>query len=253
MPSALEQVFAIAPDFSERYQIMIANTDSLRADAYRVRCQVFCEELGYEMHQLQGKESDEHDDGSLHILLRERASHVPVGCFRLVMPKPHGPVWLPFDKYGVAHVQPERFDWSTIDRANSVEISRLALLRGSRRNRQADEHAGASTPFLATAMFYAVASLSVNLGIETIFMVIEPSLGRLISRFGFRLDQISQPFEYFGRRATFTTNSVRMRGEAQLLKTPWRNLYDVIEQQLFTEALERQLGEQPLHIAQQVA
>jgi hypothetical protein len=56
----------------------------------------------------------------------------------------------------------------------------------------------------------------------------------LISRYGFSLDQISPPFEYYGQRATFSAYRSRIVEELARLKTPWRSFYDVIENQLFS-------------------
>lgn len=239
MRSTCEEVFAVANDFSERYQILIANTNELRNDVYRLRYQVFCEQLGYDMDQSDGLESDKYDPDSLHILLRERVSQTPVGCFRIVMPQRTGHVWLPFDLYGVPHVDRSLFNWNHVNHARSIEVSRLALLTPSCRNTLSK---GESTPYLATALFYGVTAMIVRLNVENVFMVIEPSLGRLTSRFGIRLDQISPPFEYYGQRATFTTTGLRMNAESLTLKTPWRRLYNVIEQQLFAEILTQQVA-----------
>jgi N-acyl amino acid synthase of PEP-CTERM/exosortase system len=238
MQTASERTTAIAADFSERYQILIASTETLRRKVYRVRHQVFCDELGYAMNRTRGQEFDDHDAGSLHVLLRERVSGISIGCFRLVMPQPEGGIWLPFDDYGVPHVDNQLFDWNTVNRARSAEVSRLAL-SSARRGSRADKQTGPSDSYLATAMFYAVSALVLNLNIENVFMVIEPRLGRLISRYGFTLDQISPPFEYYGQRATFTTNLKRTQRQLLELKTPWRDLFDVIENQLFSTAARR--------------
>lgn len=234
-----KEMFAVANDFSEHYQIQIANTDDLRKDVYRLRHQVFCEKLGYEMDHRDGLESDEFDDDSLHILLRERISQMPVGCFRLVMPQRTGRVWLPFDIYGVPHVDRSLFNWNHVNHSRSIEVSRLAL---SNPNNRDDIYKGPSTPYLATALFYGVTATIVRLHVENVFMVIEPCLGRLTSRFGIKLDQISPAFEYYGQRATFTTTGLRMNAESLTLKAPWRRLYSIIEQQLFMDMLTQQVA-----------
>lgn len=240
MRSINEDMFVVARDFSERYQILIANNDELRSDIYRLRHQVFCEKLGYPMDHRDGLESDEYDRDSLHILLREYTSQTPIGCFRLVMPQRSGRIWLPFDLYGVPHIDRSLFNWNHVNHARSVEVSRLALAPNDRTAGTANK--GASTPFLATALFYAVTAMIVRLNVENVFMVIEPCLGRLTSRFGIKLDQISPPFEYYGQRAAFTTTGLRMHAESLTLKTPWRRLYNVIEQQLFAEISEQRVA-----------
>jgi N-acyl amino acid synthase of PEP-CTERM/exosortase system len=242
MLATLDRVSAIAGDFSERYQIVIANTETLRRKVYRVRHQVFCNELGYDMRNVRGHEFDEYDAGSLHVLLRQRDNGVPIGCFRLVMPQSGSDVWLPFDRYGVPHVDDRLFDWSRVNRVRSVEVSRLALSPQARKCGATE--GGPSDPYMATAMFYAVTALVLKLGTENLFMVIEPRLGRLISRYGFSLDQISPPFEYYGQRATFSAYRSRIVEELARLKTPWRNLYDVIDNQLFSGSALRLLASQ---------
>lgn len=239
MRSTCHEMFSVANDFSERYQITIANTEALRKDVYRLRHQIFCENLGYEMDHRDGLESDEFDNDSLHVLLRERASEIPVGCFRLVMPQRTGRVWLPFDIYGVPHVDRSLFNWNHVNHARSIEVSRLALLTPNSRSVLSK---GESTPYLATALFYGVTSMIVRLNVENVFMVIEPCLGRLTARFGIKLDQISPAFEYYGQRATFTTTGLRMNAETLTLKAPWRRLYNIIEQQLFEEFLIQQVA-----------
>ncbi|HET8710338.1 MAG TPA: GNAT family N-acyltransferase, partial [Spongiibacteraceae bacterium] len=239
MRSTGEDIFGVANDFSNRYEILIANTEVLRKDVYRLRYKIFCEKLGYAMDHRDGLESDEYDRDSLHILLRERASQEPVGCARLVMPQRAGKIWLPFDLYGVPHVDRSLFNWNHVNHVRSVEVSRLAL---DVPNDHASTAKGISTPFLATTLFYAATAIIIHLNVENVFMVIEPSLGRLISRFGIKLDQISPPFEYYGQRATFTTTGLRLQAELLLLKTPWQRLYYVIEQQLFAEIANQQVA-----------
>lgn len=239
MRSTCNDAFAVAKDFGERYQILIANTDALRKDVYRLRHHVFCEKLKYDMDSRDGLETDEYDNDSLHVLLRERLSQKSVGCFRLVMPQRTGRIWLPFDLYGVPHVDRSLFNWNHVNHARSVEVSRLALLTADSRSSLSK---GESTPYLATALFYGVTSMIVRLNVENVFMVIEPCLGRLTARFGIKLDQISPAFEYYGQRATFTTTGLRMNAESLTLKTPWRRLYNIIEQQLFEEFLTQQVA-----------
>ncbi len=241
MRSTCEDVFTVARDFGERYQILIASTEALRNDVYRLRYQVFCEKLGYDMEHRDGLESDEYDRDSLQVLLRERVSQKSVGCFRLVMPQRSGRIWLPFDLYGVPHVDRSLFNWNYVNHRRSVEVSRLALNVPS--NQPAStSNKNTSTPFLATALFYAATAISARINVENVFMVIEPGLGRLISRFGIKLEQISPPFEYYGQRATFTTTVMRSQAELLTLKASWRHLYNVIEQQLFTEILAQQVA-----------
>lgn len=240
MHASAERDSAIAEDFSQRFEFVIADTEALRREVYRVRCQVFCDELGYAMDQAQGCESDNYDGGSLQILLRHRASGAPLGCFRFVLPYQNGGVWLPFEHYGMPHIDKRLFDWGSVNRLRCVEVSRLALCHAARHPERGNR--GASSPYLATAMFYAVSALIEKHRVEHAFMVIEPALARLTSRFGFKLDQISPPFEYYGQRATFVTTCNRIEREAQCLKTPWRRFFEVIQGQLFRADINQEVA-----------
>jgi N-acyl amino acid synthase of PEP-CTERM/exosortase system len=231
---------ALAPDFAERYQVLIAATEEERRETFRVRHQVFCEQLGYEMDNVDGCESDEHDINSIHILIRDRSTGAGVACFRLVLPQPNTRVWLPFDLYGVPHVDRSLFDWNKVNHMRSMEVSRLALNAKLLNHETAS--VGISTPYLAAAMFYAVTAITLHMGIEHLFMVIEPRLARLISRFGMHLDQISPKFEYYGARATFTTNAPRLRNELTLLPAAWRKFYDEVDMQLYANDQAQQVA-----------
>lgn len=240
MRPTLEQIAAIAPDFNSRYQILIADTEALKRDVYRVRCQVFCNELGY-WDDRNGVEHDEFDANSIQVLLRQRNTGTPVGCFRIVKPKAHG-TWLPFQLYGDEHVDPQLLDWNTVDRERSVEISRLAIIASKRQALKDGRAIGASDPYLATALFYAVTAMVVKLKVSNVFMFIEPPLGRLTSRFGIRLDQIGRAFECYGQRAVFSTTGARMKYESEQLLPAWRALYDVVAPQLVIENTVREVA-----------
>ena len=69
-------------------------------------------------------------------------------------------------------------------------------------------------------------------GLETVFMVNEVRLKRLLQRLGIRLQPISDEFEHYGRRAIFTTNREQLLTEIEEWRSDWRALYDEVELQL---------------------
>lgn len=240
MQLTCDDVLPLASEFSQQFEVLIANTDELKNQVFHLRERVFCKKLGFSMTSVNGCEIDAFDQDSIHVLLRHKLSRQPIGCFRIVMPQRSGHIWLPFDVYGVPHIDAKLFNWNRVNLTRSAEVSRLALdaeiIRGE------DLKRNKICRHLSTALFYAVTAMIVRLNVENVFMVIEPSLGRLISRNGIRLDQISPPFEYYGQRATFTTTGLRMHADSLTLTAPWRQLYAIIEQQLFSELLAKEVA-----------
>lgn len=232
---------AIAADFSQRYEFLIADTPALREQVFALRHRVFCDEFGYDMDHSQGLESDSFDDHSIHVLLRRKYTDEPVGCFRIVKSQLSFSEWLPFEHYGVPHVRPG-FDWSAVDRINSVEISRLALDASTRAGRGDNGEKLPSDAYLVVAMFFAIVSILENYGCDHIFMVIEPRLGRLTARYGMSLDQISPAFEYYGQRATFMSTATRMLSEIPHYKPAFSKLFEVVRTQLLIENSQSETG-----------
>src|SRR5262245_36195749 len=87
--------------FHRYFDIVPADTDRLRDEAFRIRYEVYCEELKFEpKHHYPDKlECDHYDDQSLHCLLRYKPTGEYAGCVRVVFPNPHKPDEpLPFER-----------------------------------------------------------------------------------------------------------------------------------------------------------
>src|SRR5262245_21277869 len=89
------------PDSHARkeFEIIPAFSDALRDEVYRVRHQVYCEELAFEPQRPDRREYDEYDPHSLHLLIRSVRYGEFIGCTRLVRARPEDPCFpLPFEK-----------------------------------------------------------------------------------------------------------------------------------------------------------
>src|SRR5687768_9556197 len=83
--------------FKRYFEIVPATTSALRDEAYRIRHQVYCEELKYEPRRPERRERDEYDEHSLHCLIRSLKDESFVGCTRVVLARPAEPGYpLPF-------------------------------------------------------------------------------------------------------------------------------------------------------------
>src|SRR4051812_40960718 len=85
--------------FKRYFEIVPAFSDPLKDEVYRIRHQVYCEDLNFEPSRSDRRESDEHDLYSLHLLLRSVKTGEFIGCTRLVRPRPGDSEYrLPFEK-----------------------------------------------------------------------------------------------------------------------------------------------------------
>src|SRR5205823_369230 len=72
--------------YYQHFAVVRANTPRLLDQVYRLRYQVYCIENQFEdpNEHLDGREMDEHDAASAHILLLHRKSGTAVGTARLI-------------------------------------------------------------------------------------------------------------------------------------------------------------------------
>jgi N-acyl amino acid synthase of PEP-CTERM/exosortase system len=257
MSSAAIPSESLADNFARNFTMLPADTEPLRERIFQLRCQVFCNELGYGMDQRDGLEADSYDARSLHCLLSHRSSGVDAGCVRLVQPMERGG-GLPFEKFGLRHVDRRLLDWKQLDPASCCELSRLAVAATFRRRRGEAEHADGVAavedintsnvhrrfPFIAISLYYAMIATILQRGYQHIFLVIEPRLQRHVARYGIRLRQVSPEFEYFGQRAVFYTDREQLHQEMARWRTDWFDLYGNVHQQLLGE-----LPQPPLALA----
>ncbi len=241
-------LISLADDFARTFEIVIADTDELRARIYRLRHRVFCEELGYELDSDGALEVDECDAQSIHCLLRHRPSGLDTGCVRLVLPLAGGG-GLPFEGYGLRYVDRKLFDWKQIDSRQCCEISRLAVASNFRRragefntaegvvdiadDTQTDNFMRTRFPFIAVSLYHAAIALVLQRHYRWVFMVVAPRLQRHLQRYGVRINQISPVFDYCGSRAVYMTTGEQFQLEVNGWSSELQGLYCNVHQQLF--------------------
>jgi N-acyl amino acid synthase of PEP-CTERM/exosortase system len=245
MVSALTLPFSHTDSFKRQFDTQLASSDDMRRRVFALRCKVFCEELGFAMTQAGGHESDQYDQHSLHCLIQHKPDAADVGCVRLVLPGERGGN-LPFEKFGLLHVDRKLLDWRELDPTRCCEVSRLAVLESHRRPWRADTatqaHADESKtrtrdlPSVVLALYQAIIAMSLDRDFEWNFMVGEPRLARHLDLFGIRMRQISPTFEYFGPRAVFVASKADFQAAVDGWRGDRRALYDFVEQQLVAKA-----------------
>jgi N-acyl amino acid synthase of PEP-CTERM/exosortase system len=201
-----------ANKFKEFFELVQAYSPELKDEVYRLRHRVFSDELGFERPNYDGREHDEFDLQSRHLLLRSVKTGISIGTVRLVMVPPEGPrLLLPFEKILAATIDRREFYPVALPRSTIAEISRLTLAREFRRHRRVEASGTAAPrafgtpahptfPYVQLGLYLGAIALAEQLGIETLFLLTEPRLLAHFRRLGFRVRQIGAPIEHRGVR-----------------------------------------------------
>jgi N-acyl amino acid synthase of PEP-CTERM/exosortase system len=204
------------------FQFVSADTPELLKEVFRIRYQVYCVENEFEDPERNpgGLERDEFDDHSVHALLVHCASNAPVGTVRLVLHKTgarHGT--LPFHRI-CRQSEAHRFDFLPYE--TTAEFSRFAISK--RYRNAAAQKAGnrvwmpaeverSAIPHITIGLIGAALRLCFANGITHVCAVMEPTLLRLLSRFGIRFQPLGPQVNYHGlRQPCFTQLAALMEG-----------------------------------------
>jgi N-acyl amino acid synthase of PEP-CTERM/exosortase system len=203
----------LGASFKRYFEIVPALGEELRDEAYRIRHEVYCEELKYEPERPDRRESDEYDAHSLHCLVRSLKGGNYVGCARLVLARPDNPGYpLPFEKTCARTIDRAIVDPRTLPRGAIAEASRLAVvsryrLRRGEQDRPytlSDESFSTRLmprfPYIPVALYLATLELAALHGIETLFVLTEPRLASHFARLGVDIKHIGAPVEHRGTR-----------------------------------------------------
>ena len=228
-----------ANKFKEHFELAQALTPELKDEVYRLRHRVYVDELGFERPSFDGRERDEFDEHSRHLLLRSVKTGIPAGCIRLVMARPDRPhLPLPFEKIFAA--AGDLGDRRSVPPRHSIaEISRLTLSRefrrrrGDARNETSREGFGTtahpSYPYVQLGLYLGAIALARQLGISKLYLLTEPRLFTHFRRMGFPLQKIGGPVEHRRLRVLSTADVVNPETQLPFFM---RGLYKVIELEL---------------------
>jgi N-acyl amino acid synthase of PEP-CTERM/exosortase system len=205
--------------FDSNFEVILADTQESRQINYNLRYQVYCDEMGFEdVDKFPDQmEMDEWDCNSVHILVRHKFTGHWLGGLRLVMPEsPKFPFegWSKLDN-----------DVTSAERACSVEVSRLCIIKEARRftakrfapyglpDQEVDEGNVRSifnfknqSRSLMWGLIRAAAVFCESEGISHWYFIVAPSLAGFIRKHGFDMPQIGEPCEYRGLRIPYRLN-----------------------------------------------
>jgi N-acyl amino acid synthase of PEP-CTERM/exosortase system len=230
--------------FQRYFEILPAVTPAAREAVYRIRHEVYCEDLGYEPIRADGLEYDEYDAHSLHCLIRTVGpTKRLVGCTRLVIPRAealHTP--LPFETYCAEVLDRSIIDPAQMPRERIAEVSRLAV-RGRYRRRRGEQNtpmpiqdqdfegtdAAPRFPYIPISLYLGSIALAERQGIDTLFVLTEPRLAQHFARFGVNIRQIGSVIEHRGARVPSMINVPELINNLRPLVCP---IWDVVRKQI---------------------
>jgi len=233
----------IAEHFTQFLEPQVAINDALRHEVFKIRHNVYCEELAFEEIKEEGLEQDEFDPQSVFSMIKHKPSNVYTSCVRVVKSSCPEEL-LPIEKYCLDSIQDKALHPSNFKRNEIAEISRLAVKADFRR-RKTDQFKGSAVgvisessysetelrcfPFIAIGLYMSAATMAMNTGIKHVFVMMEPRLARSMKFVGIKFHQLGEAIEYHGIRAPYYINSEIFMSH---LSPGFKSLYHAIEKDI---------------------
>lgn len=234
---------AISEHFSQYLRPQIASSDELKHAVYRLRHEVYCEELHFEDIKESYEESDTFDERSVHCFVRHLTSQKLAGTVRMVECRNAGDK-LPIEEFCSHSFEHPELIPTNFPRDSICEISRLAVPSYFRK-RAIDQFKGAATgainesifsetelrcfPYIAICLYMAATSMALQAGRINGFVMMEPRLARSLTFVGIHFVQIGKLIEFHGQRAPFYINARQIRDN---LSPGYIKLLDSVEREL---------------------
>lgn len=233
--------------FRRHFRIDVALDEARRDDVYRIRHEVYCEDLKFEPERPDRREIDDYDAHSVHCLLTT-ARNPPrlVGCTRLVLANPDDPgAPLPFEQTCAGALDRSIIDPAELPRDRIAEVSRLAVRRIYRRRKGEDRHdldihdedygtlSQPRFPYIPIGLYMGAISLAAHRNLDYLFVLTEPRLASHFARLGGAVRQIGGPVWYRGTRVPSVIDVHRVIRDMRLMLRPlWRTVDEEIESSL---------------------
>lgn len=225
-------------NFNHRFAAVTADTIALQEQAYRLRYQVYCIENNFENpddYPL-GQELDEFDSRSVHSVIIDRPSRTVTGTVRIILPDPD----LLENSFPIQNLCNHHLLQSnrSLHMTQSAEISRFAVSKEFCR-RAADRYPSrrstdnfrnekrAAMPNMTLGLMNGIVRMSMEHGISEWFAVMEPTLLRLLARFGIYFSPIGPMVDYHGMRQPCHANIERLLNRVRKEKSDvWEIITD---------------------------
>jgi N-acyl amino acid synthase of PEP-CTERM/exosortase system len=204
--SRLQEGLSLLDAYNHWYAIIPAETNELLDQVYKLRYQVYCCENNFEAADafMDRREIDEYDCRSVHSLLMDRSNNSVAGTVRIILPDVKKlDNCLPIQQFCSHKLILDR----KIPLSTTAEVSRFAVSKTFRNSSpENNDHATypvdrqALAPYITLGLIRGLIQMSLEHGITDWFAVMEPSLLRLLARFGIYFKPIGSLIDYHGMR-----------------------------------------------------
>ncbi len=228
--------------FSKYFRYVPALTPELAREVYRIRHQVYCEDLKFEAVRADGQETDPYDAHSVYGLVQNVVTKEYVGCARLILPNPRDPTQLfPVEISCASTIDRAKFDPAKLPREKVAEVSRLAVIASYRRRKGeskvpapvSDDSFGSDKqprfPYIPFALYFGCAALARRCGIDHVLVLTEPRLANHFRKLGMNIQLIGEGVEHRGHRVPSVINAKTFPEDILFAMRP---LYRLIEEEV---------------------
>lgn len=238
----------ISQHFSEHLRPQIAADDTLKHEVYRLRHQVYCEELHFEDVKATYEECDEFDLRAIHCFVRHLRSNSLAGTVRLISSNSADEL-LPLEQFCSDAIDHPHLSPANFPRDSICEISRLAVPENFRK-RAIDKFKGAATgaineqafsdtelrcfPYIAICLYLAATAMAMQTHRYHGFVMMEPRLARSLTFVGIKFHCIGKLIEFHGKRAPYYIDARELRknlspGYLKLLESVEKDLFRAVD------------------------
>lgn len=235
---------SISEHFSRYLTPQIADSAALKQEVFKLRHQVYCEELHFEDLKEGYQEFDKFDARSTHCFIRHISSSQLAGTVRLIESNAADQL-LPIEEFCLDAITHPTLHPSKFRRDEICEMSRLAVPAAFRK-RQVDKFAGSETaiineavysatelrcfPYIAVCLYMSAAAMSFQSKRYHTFVMMEPRLAKSLSLVGIKFVKIGETIEYHGQRAPYYGDSRVLKHD---LSAGFLKLLESVERDLF--------------------
>jgi N-acyl amino acid synthase of PEP-CTERM/exosortase system len=203
--------------FNHHFEVKTTPESEIFDESLRLRYQVYCLERGFKNHEnfVDKKEFDYFDAHALHGIVRHRQTDLTVASVRLVRTRLEVqdsvfPLEMAYPDLLWQHGMTEQI----LPRQTTAEISRFAISRMLQQNVREKRYGkrsnalaragwyfnGRRYPLVIFGLLVALMRMSIQHGITHWLAIMEPSLLRLLARFGINFESIGGLVDYYGHR-----------------------------------------------------
>ncbi len=225
-PSLPERIILPIPDIHRLFALRIACDDDTEAQAFSVRWQVYCQELGYEPAERfpNQRESDTADLRSVQVIASYRPTGLPVACFRLLLADPTHPRALFHVEQVCNNLSARAIPADGEARRGCAELSRFCIISAFRRfDAETEMPPWGIAPAqwtaesklrsgLAGLMWLTAAHIAVELRLDYLLTLMEPRLELLGRTMGLAFQAIGPPVNFRGQRIPYRIDRRSLRG-----------------------------------------